>query len=191
MNTMKNLCYKAFFIFACMNIFTQYTYSADFLKPQRKRMPSPTPSHKPWHELNNEVFINIEDPNTLVKISYDKKQGPHCGGNYYTSGRTLSLNLFSGLKNFLVERKSDQSSHIKFTCDRSREEYVLSAQNGETFIVNPIQNDQIVIEKEGHGKVALFTLQPIKQREYKLNNYPHFELIIDENGNRKIVKKEN
>src|SRR5689334_15272447 len=116
MNTMKTVYYKAFFIFTCVNIFAQYTHSADHLKPQRQRMPSPNPPHKPWHELNNEVFINIEDPNTLVKINYLKKQGPHCGGAYYTSGRTASLNLFSGLKNFLVERESDQSSHIKFTC---------------------------------------------------------------------------
>jgi hypothetical protein len=152
-------------------------------------MPSPTP-HKPWTELNNEIFISIEDPNTLVKINYNKKQGPNCSGNYYASGRTVSLALFSGLKKYLVEKKTDQTSQISFTCERSREEYVLSAQDGDTFIVNPLHNDQIIIEKEGSGEVALFTLQAIKPREYLINDYPRFELIKDDDGNSRIVKKE-
>lgn len=189
MKYIKYMLYKPFLMLAiCASIYSPYTYTADKLNvPRRSRMPSPKP-YKSCHELNNEILIIAEDPDTPIVVHYSKKKGPDCSGSYYASGRTAILAYCGKFKNCVAEKKPDQSSEIKLTCSGSHNEYLFTAQDHDEFTVKSQQDNQIIITKKGFGEVAIFTLQPIKQRQQN-NDHPIFELIQGDDGISRIVQK--
>jgi hypothetical protein len=189
MNTTKNIFYKPFLLFAvCASIYSSHTYVADNLNvPRRQRMPSPKPQ-KYWSELNNRIFVTAEDQETPVVVNYLKKLGPNCSGNYYASLRTAVFASCNGFKECMVEKKTDNSSTIKFICADSRKEYILTAQDCDGFTIKSKEVNQISIIKDGFGEVALFTLQQTTQRQPN-NDHPRFEIIKDDDGIAKIVSK--